>query len=147
MTGERIARRKPAIILVQEDHQKLSRLAEAFAVRNPATAEELFTELERARIVQVGRLPADTVKMGSTVRYATDSGEDRTVILVYPADADIAQGKVSIMTPIGTALIGLSKGQSIGWTSRDGKENRLTVEEVSDHSPAETISALRAVQQ
>lgn len=147
MTGERIARRKPAIILIQEDHQKLSRLAEAFAVRNPATAEELFTELERAKIVQVGRLPADAVKMGSTVRYATDSGEDRTVTLVYPAHADIAQGKVSIMTPIGTALIGLSKGQSIGWTSRDGKDNRLTVEEVSDHSPAQTISALRAVQQ
>lgn len=68
--------------------------------------------------------------MGSTLRYVTDSGDDRTVTLVFPGDADIAEGRVSILTPIGVALIGLSAGQSMGWTTRDGRPNRLTVEHV-----------------
>jgi regulator of nucleoside diphosphate kinase len=68
--------------------------------------------------------------MGSTVRYVTDTGDDRTVTLVYPAEADISSGKVSILTPIGAALIGLSPGQSIDWQARDGRFHRLTIESV-----------------
>ena len=47
--------------------------------------------------------------------------------LVYPGRADISEGRISIMTPIGAALIGLAEGQSIAWTARDGKAHRLTV--------------------
>ena len=49
------------------------------------------------------------------------------VTLVYPADANIDAGKISVLTPIGTALIGLSVGQSIGWSARDGRSHRLAV--------------------
>ena len=63
----------------------------------------------------------DVVRMGSTLRYVTDSGEDRTVTLVFPAEADIAAGKISILTPIGAALLGLSEGQSIHWQTRNGE--------------------------
>ncbi len=52
--------------------------------------------------------------------------------LVFPGQADIGAGKISILTPIGTALIGLSEGQSIVWTARDGKERRLTVIKVEN---------------
>ena len=52
------------------------------------------------------------------------------VTLVFPGEADIAQGKISILTPIGAALIGLSAGQSIDWTARDGRIHRLKVESV-----------------
>ncbi len=50
--------------------------------------------------------------------------------LVFPGEADIAKGKISVLTPIGAALIGLSASQSIDWTSRDGRIHRLTVESV-----------------
>ncbi len=69
--------------------------------------------------------------MGSTVTYRPDSGLERTVTLVYPADANIAEGKVSVLTPVGTALIGLDVGQSITWEDRNGHKHVLTVVSVS----------------
>jgi len=131
--------RKPAIIVTQSDHQRLTRLAEAHADRNPDVAEELLAELDRARVVQDGKIGADVVRMGSTLRFTSDLGEDRTVTLVFPGEADIAAGKVSILTPIGAAVIGLSAGQSIDWTARDGRVHRLTVETVQP--PAENPAA------
>jgi len=122
--------RKPAITMTRTDHERLSRLAESYAARNPEMAEELLTELDRARVVADLRIPVDVVRMGSNVRFTSDLGEVRRVTLVFPGDADIAEGKVSILTPIGTALLGLSAGQSIDWTARDGRIHRLTVESV-----------------
>jgi regulator of nucleoside diphosphate kinase len=133
MAPQNNRRRKPPITICRSDHAALARLAEAIAERNPAVSEELAAELERARVVADDRLKADVVRMGSTLRYVTDSGEDRTVTLVYPAEADIAAGKVSILTPIGAALIGLSAGQSIDWEARDGRIHRLTVESVEPY--------------
>ena len=127
-------RRKPAITISRSDHETLARLADAIAERNPTVSEELAAELDRARVVADDHLREDIVRMGSTLRYVTDSGEDRTVKLVFPAEADIAAGKVSILTPIGAALIGLSPGQSIDWEARDGRIHRLTVESVEPHS-------------
>ncbi|MDP3523269.1 MAG: GreA/GreB family elongation factor, partial [Hoeflea sp.] len=54
----------------------------------------------------------------------------KTVTLVYPGDADIEQGRISVTTPVGTALIGLKAGQSIGFAARTGKVHDLTVVEV-----------------
>lgn len=122
--------RKPAITISHSDHEKLNRLAESIADRNPDVADQLFAELERARVVADAQLPREVVRMGSTLRFTTDAGEDRVVTLVLPNEADIAAGKVSILTPIGAALIGLSAGQSIDWTARDGRTHRLTVESV-----------------
>ena len=65
--------------------------------------------------------------MGSTVTYIADDGRKRTVTLVFPGLADISQGRISILTPIGTALIGLSEGQTMTWSTRDGRERNLTV--------------------
>ncbi len=122
--------RKPAITVTRTDSERLWRLAESFAGRNPAVAEELLSELDRAKVVEDGRLAADVVRMGSSLRFTSDLGENRDVTLVFPGEADIAEGKVSILTPIGVALIGLSEGQSIDWTARDGRTHRLTVESV-----------------
>lgn len=123
-------RRKPPITIRQSDHGALTRLAESIAERNPAVSEELLAELDRARIVDDTRLRDDVVHMGSRLRYTSDLGEDRTVTLVFPGEADIAEGRISVLTPIGAALIGLSQGQSIDWTARDGRVHRLTVESV-----------------
>jgi regulator of nucleoside diphosphate kinase len=120
--------RKPAITTTRSDHERLSRLAEGFLGRNPVVAEELLAELDRARIVEEGRIATNIVRMGSTLRFTSDLGEDREVTLVFPGEADIAEGKISVLTPIGVALIGLAEGQSIDWTARDGRVHRLTVE-------------------
>ena len=122
--------RKPAITVTRTDSERLWRLAESYADRNPVVAEELLAELDRAKVVDDGRLAVEVVRMGSSLRFTSDLGEDRRVTLVFPGEADIAEGKVSILTPIGVALIGLAAGQSIDWTARDGRTHRLTVESV-----------------
>ncbi len=138
--------RKPAITLARTDSDRLWKLAESFSDRSPEVAETLFAELERARVVDDGRIPDGVVRMGSTVRFTSDLGEDRRVTLVFPGEADIAQGKVSVITPIGVALIGLSAGQSIDWTARDGRTHRLTVQAVDAPSVTVEASALPEAQ-
>ncbi len=142
MAPEKKTHRKPAIIVTLSDHKRLSRLAEAHAARDPEVSGELLSELDRARIVKDDQIRADVVGMGSTLRFTSDLGEDRTVTLVFPGEADIAAGKVSILTPIGAALIGLSAGQSIDWSARDGRVHRLTVEAVK--APAVGTAAVAA---
>jgi regulator of nucleoside diphosphate kinase len=88
-------------------------------------------------VVSPDAVPADVVRMGSTVEFRADNGQQRTVTLVFPGDADIAEGKISILTPIGTALIGLSPGQSISWAARDGRRQRLTVLKVEQPASAD----------
>lgn len=119
--------RKPSIVIGETDHQRLKKLALAAADRLPEISDGLLLELERARVVSDSSVPGTVVRMGSTVEYETDTGDGRTVTLVFPIDADISEGKISILTPIGTALIGLSVGQLMMWTARDGRLHRLSV--------------------
>ena len=135
---------KPAITMTRSDREGLWRLAESYSERTPDVADVLMAELERARVVEDTRIPADVVRMGSTLRFTSDLGEDRRVTLVFPGEADIAEGKISILTPIGAALIGLSAGQSIEWTARDGRVHRLTVETVE--APSSTQRPVAAVE-
>lgn len=117
--------KKPTITIKQADHEKLLRLANGLAERLPELADELLGELERARVAS--STPPNTVQMGTTVEYGSDDGNRRRVTLVYPQDADIAQDKISILTPIGTALLGLGVGQLIEWTTNDGRNRTLTI--------------------
>lgn len=123
--------RKPQIVVSRSQHQQLSALAAGISQRRPEESDELFAELDRARIVDDGRIADDVVRMGSSVTFKPTDGEARTVTLVYPGEADISLGKVSVLTPIGTALLGLSPGQSIGWTARDGRQHELQVIDVA----------------
>jgi regulator of nucleoside diphosphate kinase len=125
------ARRKPNIKISATDHARLSTLANTTAERNAEIADELFAELDRARVTPDSAMSDEIVQMGSTVEYKPDTGESRTVTLVFPGDADISAGKVSILTPIGTALLGLAPGQSIQWTARDGRKHELNIINVS----------------
>lgn len=122
---------KPTIIVRQTDHARLTSLALAAPGRDLDVAEELLVELERADIVDDDQFPADAVGLGSTVSYLTEGGHKRTVTLCYPGKADIERSMVSVMTPIGAALLGLSPGQQIEWNGRDGHSHKLTVLEVT----------------
>ncbi|WP_051460623.1 nucleoside diphosphate kinase regulator [Xanthobacter sp. 126] len=126
MTMKSRRERLPALVLNRADHERLTSLATAALDRIPDVAEELLSELDRARLVSPDRAPANSVQMGTTVTYRS-ADCTRTVRLVYPEDADIADGKVSVMTPIGAALIGLSENQSISWTARDGRRHKLEI--------------------
>ena len=144
MQDNKKTRRKPNIRISQSDHARLSAIANTVAARNPEAADELLAELERARIVADGWVSAGTVRMGSIVTFKPDTGDRKTVTLVFPGDADISEGKVSILTPIGTALIGLSAGQSIMWTARDGRRHELLVLDVSQPAPEVDVADRRA---
>lgn len=116
----------PEIILGEREYETLSALAAAAVQRMPEVAEALRLELDRATVVESEAVPPGIVRLGSRVTYLAE-GAERQVTLVMPSEADISAGRVSILTPIGAALIGLSAGQTIAWTSRDGRLHRLRV--------------------
>lgn len=117
----------PAIIVSDIDYKRLTGLAAAVEDRAPDVATVLQHEMDRAQVVPADAIPRDVVQMGSTVEFSADPGEPRRVMLVFPGQADIGAGRISILTPIGAALIGLASGQSIAWIARDGRPHRLTV--------------------
>ena len=137
---EHTRRRRPNIVVARSEHSRLYRLASAAADRMPEVADELLSELDRAKIVADTAVPADVVRIGSTVEFKPDTGAAKTVNLVFPEEADIAEGKVSVLTPIGTALIGLKPGQSITWRARDGRQHELTILSVRQTDTVREIS-------
>jgi len=120
----------PDIVLALGDHRSLLELAMAGRGSASEETDGLLYELERAQIVTDDVLPSDAVRMGSTVRYKAGGGAERAVTLVYPKDADIQSGRISVLTPVGTALLGLRPKQSITWLTRDGRKQMLTVQSV-----------------
>lgn len=125
--------RKPRIAIREKDFQALSRLAELATKAMPDVADYLEHELERARIISGRAASARVIGMGSKVQYLDETtGRVNAVTLVYPAESDIEQGRVSVLTPIGAALLGLSQGQSIQWNTRSGEPRQLTVVALSN---------------
>ena len=120
----------PRLVLGIEDYGKLMAIASSVTGPTADVADQLIIELDRARIVAQAKLPEDAVRMGSIVTFTTNDAQQRQLQLVYPGEADINAGKVSVLTPIGAALIGLRQGQTIPWSSRDGRDLILTVVEV-----------------
>lgn len=139
--------RKPNITLLVADHERLSALAHAASYSEPDAADMLAEELERARVVTGLNAPKNIVRMGSDVLFRDDTTtEIRRVSLVFPSEADISRNKVSVLTPIGAALIGLRTGQSIAWRTRNGEVRRLTVLKATNQeepiaAAPETVSA------
>ena len=119
---------RPRIVIPASEHARLMALADAAEKRTPAVAEFLTDELTRAEIVSDEDCDPNIIRMGSTVTYLDQiTGHTRTVTLVYPDAADIEQNRISILTPIGAALIGLSPSQSITWPNPNGRVGALQV--------------------
>lgn len=120
--------RAPKIVINADDLVHLEALAEGAMQRNPALADRLLEEIGRARIVAPGKMPANVVSIGNTVTYRDEStGLEKTVTLVFPEEADIARQRVSILTPIGVALLGLAEGAVFHWDTRANQRRMLTV--------------------
>ncbi|WP_415183270.1 nucleoside diphosphate kinase regulator [Phaeovulum sp.] len=128
--------RRPKIVLCQDTLDRLESMAEGAFQRNPAMADRLLEELGRAQIVAPGKMPANVVAIGNDVTYRDEAtGIEKTVRLVFPEDADIAAQRISVMTPMGVALLGLTEGAAFYWDTRDDQRRTLTVMRVS---PART---------
>ena len=122
----------PSITLSSRDFDRLDALLDAPQWQNHPTAQALRGELDRANVLAPEEVPADLVTMNSTVTCLDEiGGKERVLTLSYPADADAAQGRVSVFAPVGAALLGLAIGQSIDWTTPDGKPLRLRVTAIS----------------
>lgn len=127
----------PTIVISADDHKRLQNIAEAAQRSAPRVAEYLQEELDRATVCTASENCAPGVQMGSYVEFRDDeSGRVRMVQLVFPVDADMEADRISVLTPIGAALIGLSEGQSIEWRTRGGEWKTLTVLKVSDRKNA-----------
>jgi len=111
----------PTVYVTEADHEILSNLAEAVADR-AAGSRVLAGEMDRAVIVEPGEAPYPFVGVGSTVDYQDlSSGQVRRVRLSLPRDASIDDGRISVLTPVGAALIGMTAGETFRWTDNDGR--------------------------
>ncbi len=116
----------PSITLSTDDATRLAQLLEG---RADAVVELLEDELSRATVVPRSALPADVVCVGSQVRYRNGDTE-RDLTLVWPHEA--GEGRVSVLTPVGAALIGLRPGQQIAWPLPGDRIATLEVLSVSN---------------
>ena len=123
---------RPTIHLIAAECDALSELALSAEHRHPHSSAMLLAELDRAELCEPGELPEQTVAMNSRIDFIDEgTGARRTVQLVYPRDADIAAGRISILTPIGAGLIGMMAGSSIRWPDRDGHDRMLRIVSVT----------------
>ena len=123
----------PHIVVSKQDAVRLEALLASVDAEGGEVARALAAELDRAEYRERDDMPEGVVMMGSRVRCIDETtGEQHTLKLVYPADADFAEGRVSILAPVGAALLGLSVGQTIQWPLPGGRETRLTVEAVTN---------------
>ncbi len=121
------------LIISDTDYQRLEALIDSARMDCRVREDYLMAlegELERACVVPAGKVPADVITMNSIVRVRDlDCGETEVYELVYPTDADMARNRISILAPIGTAILGYRLGDAIEWPVPAGLR-RLRVEEV-----------------
>ena len=122
------------IYITEPDHERLTKLIEIARERDPAANREyldrLEEELDRAEVVQQKDTPADLITMRSTVRLKDlNTGEEMIYRLVFPTEANYDEAKISVLAPIGTAMLGYRRGAVIEWQVPSGVR-RLSVEEV-----------------
>ena len=117
--------RKPSIYVTESEYERLSNLADSSPTRGAAL---LGDELVRAIVLKEGEFPRAFVRLHSFVEF-TDlmTGRSRRVQIVPPDEADIDQDRLSVLTPVGASLLGLTAGDSIGMSTDDGRSHVLQV--------------------
>lgn len=117
----------PPLVISRLDCERLEALLEQTLPAGIDTSG-LRRELDRAEIVEPTQVPADAITMNSVIRFVDEaSGEEREAALVYPRDADGSAERISILAPVGSALLGLRVGAHIAWPLPGGRSARLRV--------------------
>ncbi|GMW06585.1 MAG: nucleoside diphosphate kinase regulator [Gammaproteobacteria bacterium] len=123
---------KPTIVVSSLDLQRIESLLKSLPDQDFPGRDDLEAELARADIVDPAKMPPDVVTMNSTVRFRIESSsKEFHLTLVYPADVDTSGGTISILAPVGSALLGLSRGDVIEWPKPGGGVLRVHIEEVT----------------
>jgi regulator of nucleoside diphosphate kinase len=134
---------KPNLIVSSLDAERLEILLDALPFAEAAAHDGLLEELGRAEIVAPQDMPPGVVTMNSTVRFQIDAPrEELRLTLVYPRDVAGTPDAISILTPIGTALLGLSVGDAIDWPRPDGQLVRVRILEVL-YQPEQAAEVIR----
>lgn len=132
-TAAEARRLAPRITLSRDDYERLSALVKSAMISAPDVAEILAGEIARAHVLAAGRCPQDVVSMNSEVAFRDEkTGRIQTMRLVYPPESDVSKGRLSVLTPVGAALIGVRVGESISWETPAGEVRTLTVLSVKD---------------
>ena len=126
-----MARSKPQITLSSLDLERIEALLAALPASVFPGKAELQAELDRADVVEPQDIPPTVVTMNSTVRFAiAETGKEFCLSLVYPRDMDCSADRLSILAPVGAALLGLSVGDELTWPGPGGKTMTVRVQEV-----------------
>jgi regulator of nucleoside diphosphate kinase len=119
------------IKISSRDFERLDNFLNSLPPNSFPEADMLREELERARILDPDKMPGDVVTMNSKVRFVVEpSGKQYEFTLVYPKDIDGSPDQISILAPVGSALLGLSIGQEIEWPAAGGKKIRVRVVDI-----------------
>lgn len=138
MHTELASRARPPITLIDSEAEALSDLAMAWLGKSAMGARLLLQELDRAETYEKSCLPPHIATMMSRVVFVDENtGEKHDVQLVYPKDADSESHRISVLTPIGAALIGMPRGASIDWPNRAGEYRRLRILDVKQPGASE----------
>lgn len=122
---------RPAIIINELDAERLDQLLEQPQYAKAPVADALNAELDRAQMCSPDKIPADVVTMNSKVKFRDlSSAEIRIRTLVYPANLTDSEQQLSVMAPVGAALLGLRAGSTIHWSLPNGNQTNLEVIEV-----------------
>lgn len=122
---------KPKILISSRDLSRLESLLEALPASAFPGKAELESELERAEVTEPKAMPPDVVTMNSTVKFQVASSDELfELTLVYPKDVDESGGTISILAPVGSALLGLSRGDEIEWPKPGGGLLKVRIEEI-----------------
>ena len=122
---------RPNIVVSSLDMERLEALIDSLPAAQADNCAALLEELARAELVEPEDMPPDVVSMNSRVRFLLDdAAEPMEMTLAYPKDVHGEADKLSVLTPIGNALLGLKTGDSIAWTRPDGTACQVRVVEV-----------------
>ncbi|MBB4380525.1 nucleoside diphosphate kinase regulator [Bradyrhizobium sp. SBR1B] len=128
MQRDRVAEMRPPIAIDADHFTRLSALSSMASRPLAEVCEYLREEFERAHVLPADKLRPDIVSFGSKVKFRDEqTGKVQEIVLVYPLDADIARRRVSVLTPVGAALLGLSVKQMISFRTRTGESRELAV--------------------
>ena len=123
---------KPKIMISSLDAERLAILLETLSQNAFPGRDDLEAELARAEVVDPEEIPPTVVTMNSTVRFRVESSaEEFCLTLVYPKDVDTSGEKISILAPVGSALLGLAQGDEIEWPKPGGGVLRVRIMEVT----------------
>ena len=122
----------PNIVITKLDADRLDSLLESLSGKDFPGKEQLQAELTRASIVDSADVPSNVVTMNSKVVFRAGDGKEFSLKLVYPRDSDGSAEKISVLAPVGSAILGLKEGDSISWPVHGGKTIDVMIIQVAE---------------